>query len=119
MLMTIAVNENDQLVSIKQVERGLKCDCLCFECGEPVVAKNHFPGHSRHMGAWYGHPQPISIINYPYYCSCERGTAFWLEYAQRLVEPICSSWAAAAGAAYAIRFSLDVEWFGFLGHDII
>lgn len=39
MLMTIAVNKNDQLVSIKQVERGLKCDCFCFECDEQVVAK--------------------------------------------------------------------------------
>lgn len=39
MLMTIAVNKNDQLVSIKQVERGLKCDCFCFECGEQVLAK--------------------------------------------------------------------------------
>jgi len=39
MLMTIAVNKNDQLASIKQVERGLKCDCFCFECGEQVLAK--------------------------------------------------------------------------------
>ncbi len=39
MLMTVAVNKANQLVSIKQVERGLKCDCFCFECGEQVVAK--------------------------------------------------------------------------------
>ena len=39
MSMNVAVNKANQLVSIKQVERGLKCDCFCFECGEPVVAK--------------------------------------------------------------------------------
>lgn len=39
MLMTVAVNKANQLVSIKQVERGLKCDCFCFECGEQVIAR--------------------------------------------------------------------------------
>ena len=64
MLMTIAVNENDQLVSIKQVERGLKCDCLCFECGEPVVAKKgekngHHFAHSSNKESCNINPESI------------------------------------------------------------
>lgn len=39
MLMTIALNQHNQLVHIEQVERGLSCQCTCFSCGEPVVAK--------------------------------------------------------------------------------
>lgn len=39
MLMKVAVNSSNQLVSIGQVERGLACQCFCFECGESVIAK--------------------------------------------------------------------------------
>ncbi len=39
MSMSIAVNEQKQIVNVKQVERGLACMCFCFECGEPVVAR--------------------------------------------------------------------------------
>lgn len=64
MLMTIAVNKNDQLVSIKQVERGLKCDCFCFECGEPVVAKKgekneHHFAHSSNKESCNINPESI------------------------------------------------------------
>lgn len=64
MLMTIAVNKNDQLVSIKQVERGLKCDCFCFECGEPVVAKKgekneHHFAHTSNKESCHINPEGI------------------------------------------------------------
>ena len=64
MLMTIAVNKNDQLVSIKQVERGLKCDCFCFECGEPVVAKKgekneHHFAHISNKESCFINPESI------------------------------------------------------------
>lgn len=64
MLMTIAVNKNDQLVSIKQVERGLKCDCFCFECSEPVVAKKgekneHHFAHSSNKESCNINPESI------------------------------------------------------------
>ena len=39
MTMSIAVNEQKQIVNVKQVERGLACMCFCFECAEPVVAR--------------------------------------------------------------------------------
>jgi hypothetical protein len=37
--MYIALNENNKLVNIEQVERGLACQCTCFECGEAVIAR--------------------------------------------------------------------------------
>ena len=37
--MSVALDKTNKLISIEQAERGLACDCFCFECGEPVVAK--------------------------------------------------------------------------------
>lgn len=39
MLMKIALNAEQQIVHIDQVQRGLACNCTCFECGETVIAK--------------------------------------------------------------------------------
>lgn len=53
MTMTIAVDVNDQVVSIGDVARGLVCGCRCLECDEPVVARkgpqriHHFSHFSR------------------------------------------------------------------------
>ena len=52
MTMYIALNEDNKLVNIKQVERGLACQCTCFECGEAVIArkgeiKEHHFAHAR------------------------------------------------------------------------
>lgn len=66
MLMNIAVNDLDQLVNIKQVERGLACNCYCFECSEPVVARkgekneHHFAHSSNKEGC---HINPESILH--------------------------------------------------------
>ncbi len=37
--MSVALDQNNQLVNIQQVEKGLDCNCHCFECNEPVIAK--------------------------------------------------------------------------------
>ena len=39
MTMNIALDENKNLVSIEYAKRGLACNCTCFECGEPVIAR--------------------------------------------------------------------------------
>lgn len=39
MTMSVALDETNHLISISQAERGLACNCFCFECGEPVLAK--------------------------------------------------------------------------------
>lgn len=39
MLMKIALNAEQHIVHIDQVQRGLACNCTCFECGETVIAK--------------------------------------------------------------------------------
>ena len=39
MTMSVALDKTNKLISIEHAERGLACDCFCFECGEPVLAK--------------------------------------------------------------------------------
>jgi hypothetical protein len=39
-LLQIAINSEKQIVSIYQVPTGIKCDCICPECGEQLAAKN-------------------------------------------------------------------------------
>lgn len=64
MLMNIAVNDLDELVNIKQVERGLACNCYCFECNEPVVARKgdkneHHFAHSNNKESCNIKPESI------------------------------------------------------------
>lgn len=64
MLMNVAVNELDQLVNIKQVEKGLACHCFCFECNEPVVARKgekneHHFAHSSNKESCNISPESI------------------------------------------------------------
>ena len=38
--LTYGLNlDNNQLVSINDVERGLECNCVCHKCGSKLVAK--------------------------------------------------------------------------------
>ena len=64
MSMSIAVNEQKQIVNVKQVERGLACMCFCFECGEPVLARKgekneHHFAHSSNKESCTIHPESI------------------------------------------------------------
>ena len=53
-LKMIYALKDGEIVSIDSVEKGLKCDCVCPACGEPLVAKkgkdmmHHFAHHSGH-----------------------------------------------------------------------
>jgi len=62
--MSIAVNEQKQIVNVKQVERGLACMCFCFECAEPVVARKgekneHHFAHLNNKESCTIHPESI------------------------------------------------------------
>ena len=64
MSMSIAVNEQKQIVNVKQVERGLACMCFCFECDEPVVARKgekneHHFAHLNNKESCTIHPESI------------------------------------------------------------
>jgi len=39
-LLQIALNHEGKIVSIYEVETGIKCNCFCPECGETLEAKN-------------------------------------------------------------------------------
>lgn len=62
--MNVAINELEQLVSIKQVEKGLACHCFCFKCNESVVAKKgekneHHFAHSSNKESCNISPESI------------------------------------------------------------
>ncbi len=62
--MSVALDKTNQLISIEQAERGLACDCFCFECGEPVVAKKgekneHHFAHISNKESCFINPESI------------------------------------------------------------
>ena len=64
MTMSVALDKTNQLISIEQAERGLACDCFCFECGEPVVAKKgekneHHFAHISNKESCFINPESI------------------------------------------------------------
>ena len=64
MTMYIALNENNKLVNIEQVERGLACQCTCFECGEAVIArkgeiKEHHFAHASNKESCTINPESV------------------------------------------------------------
>ncbi len=64
MTMYIALNEHNNLVNIQHVERGLACNCTCFECGEPVIArkgeiKEHHFAHASNKESCTINPESV------------------------------------------------------------
>lgn len=49
-LLQIAVDENNNIVSIFQVATGRKCNCTCPECGEKLEAKNKGKTEDKVLG---------------------------------------------------------------------
>lgn len=42
-LLTTGLDKNGELVNIEDVAYGKKCDCICYICGNPLIAKNKVP----------------------------------------------------------------------------
>lgn len=64
MTMYVALNENNNLVQIENVERGLACKCTCFECGEIVIArkgdiKEHHFAHASNKESCNINPESV------------------------------------------------------------
>lgn len=63
--LTVAL-KNGVVVSINDVESGLKCGCICPACGEPLVAKkgskmtHHFAHHAGH-NCEYGYESSLHL----------------------------------------------------------
>lgn len=58
--------KSGEIVDIESVESGLKCDCICPACGEPLVAKkgkvmmHHFAHHAGH-NCEYGYESSLHL----------------------------------------------------------
>lgn len=64
MTMYIALDENNKLVNIEHVKRGLACQCTCFECGEGVIArkgeiKEHHFAHASNKASCTINPESV------------------------------------------------------------
>nr|WP_313078767.1 competence protein CoiA family protein [Moraxella sp.] len=64
MTMSVALDKTNKLISIEHAERGLACDCFCFECGEPVLAKKgekneHHFAHVSNKESCFINPESI------------------------------------------------------------
>ena len=64
MTMFIALNENKNLIHITDAVRGLACNCICFECGETVLArkgniKEHHFAHANNKDSCTIHPESV------------------------------------------------------------
>ena len=62
--MSVALDKTNKLISIEHAERGLACDCFCFECGEPVLAKKgekneHHFAHVSNKESCFINPESI------------------------------------------------------------
>lgn len=64
--LIFALNNDEEIVSIDNVESGLSCNCICPACGEPLVAKkgknmmHHFAHYSGHS-CEYGHETSLHL----------------------------------------------------------
>lgn len=59
MSMYVAMNRQQQLVTVQDVERGLACDCVCVECGEVLVARKG--GRNEHHFAHYSNKESCAV----------------------------------------------------------
>ena len=63
-MMLIALDENNRLLHIDQAERGLACNCTCFECGESVLARKgeiieHHFAHANNKDSCVINPESL------------------------------------------------------------
>lgn len=66
MLMSVALTERGQIISIQDASSGLACGCTCLQCGELVVGRkgpirtHHFAHYSNKQSCWI---QPESLLH--------------------------------------------------------
>ena len=64
--LIFALNNDEEIVSIDNVESGLSCNCMCPACGEPLVAKKgkdmmHHFAHYSGYSCEYGHETSLHL----------------------------------------------------------
>lgn len=63
---TQAIGRDGERVDVKNVENGLQCHCLCFECAQPVIAKQgpKLRWHFAHHAPTTCRPTPESELHF-------------------------------------------------------
>lgn len=95
MLMKIALNAEQKIVHIDQVQRGLACNCTCFACGEIVLAKqgdvkeHHFAHVSNKESC---HIQAESILHKYAKQVIEQEKKLYLPSLVNKTESVCELW---------------------------
>lgn len=59
--------QNNKLISVDEVERGLKCNCTCPHCGDPLIARQgndrqHHFAHSSNKNCKYGYETSLHLL---------------------------------------------------------
>lgn len=83
MRIPFAMSRAGQLVSVSEVERGKKCDCICPECGEPVIACK-----GQIKRAYFAHASGSECAN-AYESSLHKAVKWLLEQRKMLLLPDC------------------------------
>lgn len=65
--MTWALKD-EKMVHVDEVERGLKCGCICPACGEPLIAKQgekktHHFAHQSTVNCEYGYESSLHLLS--------------------------------------------------------
>ena len=68
--LTYALDSSGKMVSIRNVERGLACNCCCPKCKEPLVAA--FPDIVDFFYAFLKNSS-LFILHFEYYLSMLKG----------------------------------------------
>lgn len=65
-LLTYAIGSSGRMVSIKCVDNGLACNCICPKCKQPLIAKNEGKVRQKHFAhqGEYGEGMPHACHNY-------------------------------------------------------
>ena len=88
--ITYALNENGELVYVDSVPTGVKCNCFCIKCHEPLVAKNKGLKRTHHFSHTSGKDCEYAYESMLHLLAKERirkaflsSSEFWIKYNYR------------------------------------
>lgn len=83
MRIPFALNKFGQVVSVLEVERGMKCNCTCPECGKPLVACK-----GKFKRAYFAHAAGSDCAK-GYESSLHKAVKYLLDRHKKILLPTC------------------------------